>query len=153
MRTHSGRVAGLAAKATTGARRTGGKRAGEKIFEVAADLFYRESIRSVGVETIVKAADVSKITLYRNFASKDDLIFAYLESRNVDYWRTLDRVMAKEESPRAGFACFSTTSPAAPPRRAIAAVRSSITPRSFPTRPTPVTGSSPRTKKRCGSGF
>jgi AcrR family transcriptional regulator len=101
MRTHSGRVAGQAAKPTTGARRTGGKRAGEKIFEVAADLFYRESIRSVGVETIVKEADVSKITLYRNFASKDDLIFAYLESRNTDYWRTLDRIMAKEKDPRA----------------------------------------------------
>ena len=83
------------------ARATGEKRAGEKIFEVAADLFYRESIRSVGVETIVKQADVSKITLYRNFESKDDLIVAYLESRNADYWHGLDRLLAKENDPRA----------------------------------------------------
>ena len=85
----------------TAARATGEKRAGEKIFEVAADLFYRESIRSVGVETIVKQAGVSKITLYRNFDSKDDLIVAYLENRNADYWRGLDRLWAKESDPRA----------------------------------------------------
>jgi AcrR family transcriptional regulator len=101
MRTHSERAAKTAMGARrTGTKRTGGKRAGEKIFEVAADLFYRESIRSVGVEAIVKAADVSKITLYRNFASKDDLIFAYLDNRNADYWRALDHVMAKAKKPR-----------------------------------------------------
>jgi AcrR family transcriptional regulator len=83
-------------------RATGEKRAGERVFEVAADLFYRESIRSVGVETIVKQAGVSKISLYRNFESKDDLIVAYLENRNVDYWRHVDRIMAtKQHNPRA----------------------------------------------------
>src|SRR5215469_1515991 len=84
-----------------GEKRVGEKRAGERIFEVAADLFYRESIRSVGVETIVKQADVSKITLYRNFDSKDDLIVAYLTNRNADYWRTLDRLLARASDPRA----------------------------------------------------
>ncbi|HXP04785.1 MAG TPA: TetR/AcrR family transcriptional regulator [Stellaceae bacterium] len=76
------------------ARTTGEKRAGEKVFEVAADLFYSQSIRSVGVETIVKQAGVSKISLYRNFASKDDLIVAYLKNRNDDYWHNVDRIMA-----------------------------------------------------------
>ncbi len=85
----------------TGRRTIGEKRAGERIFDVAADLFYRESIRSVGVETIVKQAGVSKITLYRNFESKDDLIVAYLRQRNADYWHTLDRVMATKRDPRA----------------------------------------------------
>jgi AcrR family transcriptional regulator len=81
---------------------TGEKRAGEKVFEVATDLFYRQSIRSVGVETIVKEAGVSKITLYRNFESKDDLIVAYLEKRNKDYWRNVDRILAaKRDNPRA----------------------------------------------------
>ena len=84
------------------ARTGGAKRAGDRVFEVAADLFYRESIRSVGVETIVQQAGVAKITLYRNFASKDDLIVAYLENRNADYWRKLDRMMAAErDDPRA----------------------------------------------------
>jgi AcrR family transcriptional regulator len=78
------------------------KRAGERVFEVAADLFYRESIRSVGVETIVQRAGVSKISLYRNFESKDDLIVAYLENRNSEYWRNVDRIVAaKRGNPRA----------------------------------------------------
>jgi AcrR family transcriptional regulator len=81
-------------------RASGEKRAGEKVFEVAADLFYRESIRSVGVETLVKRADISKISLYRNFESKDDLIVAYLENRNADYWRKVDQIMAKRDDPR-----------------------------------------------------
>jgi AcrR family transcriptional regulator len=70
------------------------KTAGERVFEVAADLFYRESIRAVGVDTIVKQAGVAKISLYRNFESKDDLIVAYLENRNSDYWRNIDRLLA-----------------------------------------------------------
>ncbi len=91
-----------ASRARKGASRASGeKRAGEKVFEVAADLFYRESIRSVGVETLVKQAGVSKISLYRNFASKDDLIVAYLENRNADYWRKVDRIVAKQDHPRA----------------------------------------------------
>lgn len=76
--------------------------AGERVFEVAADLFYRQSIRAVGVETIVKQAGVAKISLYRSFESKDDLIVAYLENRNADYWRRVDRIMAvKQDDPRA----------------------------------------------------
>jgi AcrR family transcriptional regulator len=78
------------------------KRAGERVFEVAADLFYRESIRSVGVETIVQQAGVSKISLYRNFKSKDDLIVAYLKNRNTEYWRKVDQILAtKRGNPRA----------------------------------------------------
>jgi AcrR family transcriptional regulator len=78
------------------------KRAGERVFEVAADLFYRESIRSVGVETIVQQAGVSKISLYRSFESKDDLIVAYLKDRNAGYWRNVDRIVAaKRGNPRA----------------------------------------------------
>jgi AcrR family transcriptional regulator len=95
MRGRSGRTV----KAT--ARAAGEKRAGEKVFEVAADLFYRDSIRSVGVETIVKQAGVAKISLYRSFASKDHLVVAYLQNRNADYWRTLDRMMAKQNDPHA----------------------------------------------------
>ena len=71
------------------------KLVGERVFEVAADLFYREGIRAVGVEKIVKQAGVAKISLYRNFASKDDLIVAYLESRDAAFWSHLDGVLAE----------------------------------------------------------
>ena len=85
------------------------KLARDKIFEVAADLFYRKGIRAVGVETIVKDAGVAKISLYRSFASKDDLVLAYLESRNVSYWRQLDETLAKHDGdPEAKLLAFMT---------------------------------------------
>jgi len=81
---------------------TSEKRAGERVFDVASQLFYRESIRSVGVEAIVKQAGVAKISLYRNFESKDDLIVAYLERRNEEYWGIIDKLLAKQQgNPRA----------------------------------------------------
>jgi AcrR family transcriptional regulator len=89
-------------KRKANARATQEMHAGEKVFEVAAGLFYSQSIRAVGVETIVKQAGVAKISLYRSFASKDDLIVAYLDGRNADYWRNVDRIVAKyKDDPRA----------------------------------------------------
>ena len=83
-------------------RRKAKKTAGDRVFEVAADLFYKESIRAVGVDTIVKQAGVAKISLYRNFKSKDDLIVAYLKNRDSDYWHNVDRILAaKRNDPRA----------------------------------------------------
>jgi len=72
----------------------GRKPARDKIFEVAADLFYRRGVRAVGVEEIVTRAGVSKISLYRSFASKDDLVVAYLENRNAEFWRQWDAAFA-----------------------------------------------------------
>lgn len=72
-----------------------GKSARDKVFAVAADLFYRKGIRAIGVETIVKAAGVAKISLYRSFSSKDDLVVAYLEKRNEDFWRQWDEAFAR----------------------------------------------------------
>jgi AcrR family transcriptional regulator len=50
----------------------------ERILSVAADLFYRHGIRAVGVESIAEAAGTNKMTLYRHFASKDELVAEYL---------------------------------------------------------------------------
>lgn len=46
----------------------------ERILAAAADLFQKQGIRGVGVEAIAEAADTNKMTLYRHFASKDELI-------------------------------------------------------------------------------
>jgi AcrR family transcriptional regulator len=75
----------------------GRKLARDKVFEVAADLFYRQGVRAVGVDTIVKHAGVAKISLYRSFASKDDLIVAYLEDRNEKFWRQWDEAFARHQ--------------------------------------------------------
>jgi AcrR family transcriptional regulator len=50
----------------------------ERILAAACDLFYRQGIRAVGVEAIAEAAGTNKMTLYRHFASKDELVAEYL---------------------------------------------------------------------------
>lgn len=54
----------------------------ERIVRAAAGLFYGEGIRSVSVDAVAEKAGVTKRTLYYHFASKDDLVAAYLESRD-----------------------------------------------------------------------
>src|SRR6266851_4041900 len=49
-----------------------------RILAVAGDLFYRQGIRKVGVDAIAEAAGTNKMTLYRHFASKDELVAEYL---------------------------------------------------------------------------
>jgi AcrR family transcriptional regulator len=50
----------------------------ERILAAARDLFYRHGIRAVGVDAIAEAAATNKMTLYRHFGSKDELVAAYL---------------------------------------------------------------------------
>jgi AcrR family transcriptional regulator len=50
----------------------------ERILAAAADLFYRNGIRAVGVDAIAEAAGTNKMTLYRHFSSKDELVAEYL---------------------------------------------------------------------------
>jgi AcrR family transcriptional regulator len=54
----------------------------ERILFTAHDLFYRDGIRATGVDTVIELAGVTKVTFYRHFKSKNDLIVAYLEYRH-----------------------------------------------------------------------
>ena len=67
----------------------------ERLLAVAGELFYRQGIRSVGVDEIVACANVAKMSLYRSFSSKDELVAAYLRDRNERYWRWWDGVTAR----------------------------------------------------------
>jgi AcrR family transcriptional regulator len=49
-----------------------------RILAVAGELFYRDGIRAVGVDAVAEAAGTNKMTLYRHFASKDELVAEYL---------------------------------------------------------------------------
>jgi AcrR family transcriptional regulator len=51
----------------------------EHVLEVAADLFYWQGIRGVGVDRIAAEAGVAPATLYRLFGSRDGLVEAYVE--------------------------------------------------------------------------
>lgn len=54
----------------------------ERILVAAHALFYKEGIRATGIDKIIEQAPVSKLTFYRQYASKDDLIRAYLDFRH-----------------------------------------------------------------------
>ncbi|MGI4877236.1 MAG: TetR/AcrR family transcriptional regulator [Janthinobacterium lividum] len=49
--------------------------------EVATELFYRRGIRAVGVDEIVNETGVTKPTLYRSYASKDQLVEVCLRNK------------------------------------------------------------------------
>jgi AcrR family transcriptional regulator len=53
----------------------------ERVLATAYDLFSKHGTRAVGVDRIIAESGVAKMTLYRNFASKDELILAFLERR------------------------------------------------------------------------
>ena len=54
----------------------------DRIVKAANSLFYRTGIRAAGVDAVAEKAGVTKKTLYYHFRSKDDLVAAYLASRD-----------------------------------------------------------------------
>ena len=68
-----------AQQSATGARAPSAR---ERILDTAYDLFSRYGTRAVGVDRIIAECGIAKMTLYRNFASKDELILAFLERRD-----------------------------------------------------------------------
>lgn len=74
----------------------------ERILECASTLFYRQGVRAVGVDLVVEKAGVAKTSLYRYFRTKDDLVVAFLEREDVDFWATWDNVAATNANDPAG---------------------------------------------------
>jgi AcrR family transcriptional regulator len=70
----------------------------EKILATADALFYREGVRAIGIDTIVAEAGIAKTSLYRWFKSKDELIAAFLERRNDQFWAQWDKVAKKHQA-------------------------------------------------------
>src|SRR5919197_5253400 len=85
---------GVAPGATAGGRRS----ARERILDTAYDLFSRHGTRAVGVDRIIAECGIAKMTLYRNFPSKDDLILAFLDRRD-ELWT---RAWLQAEAERRG---------------------------------------------------
>ena len=67
----------------------------ERILRTASDLFYREGAHAVGVDLVVERAGVAKTSLYRYFGTKDDLIAAFLEREDEEFWQQWDGVAAR----------------------------------------------------------
>jgi len=54
----------------------------DRILLTAHDLFYKEGIRATGIDRVIAASGVAKLTFYRHFASKHALVLAFLEYRH-----------------------------------------------------------------------
>jgi len=72
----------------------------EKLFETAARLFYQHGYRAVGVDTIAAESGIGKMTLYRHYPSKDDLIVAFLKASNEDFWGYFEQSTANAPTAR-----------------------------------------------------
>lgn len=87
-------VKSTAAAAVAAPARSEKPRVRDRIRASAADLFYRHGIRGVCVDTIVESANTNKMSFYRSFASKDDLVAEYLRDQERVYWQWWDDAVA-----------------------------------------------------------
>jgi AcrR family transcriptional regulator len=65
----------------------------DRIIDAARDLFRKHGIRGIGVDAIAEAADSNKMTLYRHFGSKDDLVVACIRKAAAEaeaFWEALE---------------------------------------------------------------
>jgi AcrR family transcriptional regulator len=80
------------ARGDVGEERTAPPRA--RILKAARELFYRHGIHAVGVDAIAEAAGTNKTTLYRHFASKDELVAECLREFGREFetaWAEIER--------------------------------------------------------------
>src|SRR5476649_1365940 len=73
----------------------------DRLLAAAAECFYNYGVNGTGIDAITAAAGVAKMSLYNNFASKDDLVLAYLQARHEE-WLDLYRGLATATDARAG---------------------------------------------------
>ncbi len=66
----------------------------DRIFDTACELFYQHGIRSVGVDAIAAEAGTNKMSFYRSFPSKDDLVAEYLREQQREVWKHWDAAIA-----------------------------------------------------------
>jgi AcrR family transcriptional regulator len=82
-------------------------KARQRILETAERLFYQEGVRAVGVDRIIAEAGVAKMSLYKHFPSKDDLILAVLKHREenmLEFFRSaMERHRKKAKNPLKAF--------------------------------------------------
>jgi AcrR family transcriptional regulator len=74
----------------------------ERVSRAAYELFSRDGLRAVGVDAVIARAGTAKMTLYRNFPSKDDLILDFLRRREQLWTREWLEAESRRrgESPR-----------------------------------------------------
>ena len=77
-------------------------RARQQLLEAAARRFYADGLAATGIDSITAEAGVAKMSLYNNFASKADLVRAYLEARHEEWLGLYRRRLDQADGPREG---------------------------------------------------
>lgn len=78
----------------------------DQLFQTAARLFYQQGYRATGVDTIAAQSGIGKMTLYRHYPSKDDLIVAYLRDSDVVFWNGFEQITGAEPAAREKLLAF-----------------------------------------------
>ncbi len=84
-------------KATSRRRNRPGPR--QRLLASATNLFTTEGIRVIGIDRILRDADVAKASLYSLFGSKDNLVVAYLEELDANWRAAWQETVADREKP------------------------------------------------------
>jgi AcrR family transcriptional regulator len=71
---------------------------GERVLDVATEVFYREGIRSTSIDSVVARSGVSKPTVYVQFGSKDELVAAVLRRRYEQRREALQQFLSEQAS-------------------------------------------------------
>jgi AcrR family transcriptional regulator len=67
----------------------------ERVLLTACQLFYRDGIRATGIDRVIAESGVSKVTFYRHFASKNELVCAYLNHRHARWMAWFNGALAR----------------------------------------------------------
>lgn len=76
------------------------------LFQTAARLFYQHGYRAIGVDTIAAESGIGKMTLYRHYPSKDNLIVAYLHESNKAFWNNFEQITKEAPTSREKLLAF-----------------------------------------------
>jgi AcrR family transcriptional regulator len=78
----------------------------DKVFQTASRLFYQNGYRAIGVDTLAAESGIGKMTLYRHYPSKDDLIVAYLKDSDELFWSNFEEITKDSSTARAKLLAF-----------------------------------------------
>ncbi|MBI5108182.1 MAG: TetR/AcrR family transcriptional regulator [Rhodocyclales bacterium] len=67
----------------------------ERILRAAHDLFYRDGIRATGIDRVIAESGVAKLSFYRHYPSKNDLVLAFLEHRHARWMAWFEGALAR----------------------------------------------------------
>jgi AcrR family transcriptional regulator len=133
-----------------GAPRWGEPSARERLVKTVIELFYQEGVRAIGIDMVVEQSGVSKSSLYRTFASKDELIAAFAEEQNRRFWQWWDETVRRfDGAPRAQINALLAGVADQIGAPSFAAVPLSISPPNFPAVSIPAPRLRAATRRKC----